>query len=151
MARFVSHGLMPEFDVQIGAEWHPSSDLQPEVESLWQRELDLHGEACLFNGPLFVLTDMEPHRLVIQRSEYRYALARRTNPDLFARGLSVRPWLSRAWSGVPTDSFWGCGGHRLPLIAVFGSRSLQVGWISQTLKFRFAGNFTKNWAWTPMS
>jgi hypothetical protein len=88
--RFRSHPLTPGFVVEAGLPWHPPAALLPEIEALWGRATS-NPETQLTNGELFVLAAIGPERLTIRPSEYRYAVARRMQPALVARGLEVRP------------------------------------------------------------
>ena len=84
------HRLVGDFAIDICGSWHPPETLIPQIEALWSKAAARPGTR-LTNGELFVLIDHAPDRLVLARSEYRYAIARRVAPHLVMSGLNVRP------------------------------------------------------------
>lgn len=65
------------------------SDLEVEVEQLWQAEQARRGKA-LFNGKIFSAVEITPDTIHGRIVEYRHLIAQRAKPELF-EALNVRP------------------------------------------------------------
>lgn len=65
------------------------SDLEVEVELLWQAEQARRGKA-LFNGKIFSAVEITPDTILGRIVEYRHLIAQRAKPELFDV-LNVRP------------------------------------------------------------
>lgn len=65
------------------------SDLEAEVENLWQTEQQRRGKA-LFNGKIFSAVEITPDTIYGRIVEYRHLIAQRAKPELFD-ALKVRP------------------------------------------------------------
>ena len=65
------------------------SDLEVEVEQLWQAEQVRRGKA-LFNGKIFSAVAITPDTIHGRIVEYRHLIAQRAKPELF-EALNVRP------------------------------------------------------------
>lgn len=87
---FRLHPLEADFTIDV----LPSSPVRPaaleaRVDAIWAAEQRVRDDR-LFNGRILSLVEYSPHRLTLQRSEYRYLVARLRQPSM-ADELDVRP------------------------------------------------------------
>lgn len=90
MGNVNTYPLSPDFKREIGPPWTPPISVMPRVEEIWTSEKKKRG-GQLTNGRIYGLAEFRPDYLLIYPSEYRYAIARRRDPDLKEFGLSMRP------------------------------------------------------------